>query len=492
MKKTWKYLLVAGVLAIPAFQSCTNLEETVYDALPSDQFLKNEEQIAAALGPAYGGLRDYTWNMHNAEATTDAMIVPTRGKDWYDGGDWLNYHRHTWTSLHGPINGIWGWAYENISRINQLIPQVSTNQAAVSELKAIRAFYYLILCDTFGNVPVSTGKSDANTDQKPRAEVYNFVVTELTAALPNLPKGKAYGRLTQAVANTILAKAYLNAGVYKGSPEWQKAADACTAVISSGLFTLEANFFTNFAVVNQGSQENIWAIPFDRFRAGGLNFQMRTLHYANQATYGLNAAPWNGFCTVAEFYNSFGNDDVRKKMWITGQQYAADGSTPLKDDAGNPLIFEPVFTKDEMAGTDKEYQGAGARWGKYEIQRNNTSNDQDNDWAMFRLSDVHLMRAEANFRLGKPAADVLADINPVRKRAGVAEWVAKDVTADNILAERGRELAGESWRRQDLIRFGVYNKPTRFMKQTDPKYNLFPIPQARIDANPKLKQNPGY
>jgi hypothetical protein len=79
----------------------------------------------------------------------------------------------------------------------------------------------------------------------------------------------------------------------------------------------------------------------------------------------------------------------------------------------------------------------------------------------------------------------------------VAAWKTADVTADNILMERGREMAWEAWRRNDLVRFGEYNKvggkfTSKFMKEASAKTLLFPIPQQRLDANPGLKQNPGY
>jgi hypothetical protein len=209
----------------------------------------------------------------------------------------------------------------------------------------------------------------------------------------------------------------------------------------------------------------------------------------------LSGQPWNGFCTIAEFYNSFSDTDLRKKMWISGVQLGADGKA-LKDDNGKDLDFNPKMDKDEMTSADPEFQGAGVRLGKYEIQRGNTVSDQDNDWAMFRLADVYLMRGEALFRLGK-ATESLPDFNIVRARAGVTAWTAAQLTLDNILAERGRELAWEAWRRNDLIRFGEFNKvggkfTSKFMKEPAAKTLLFPIPQQRRDANPGLSQNPGY
>ena len=489
MKKYIYKVLSVGVFASLALSSCTDLTEPVYDSIPADQFLKTDAQISAALGPAYGGLRGITWDWFNpSEASSDELIVPTRGGDWYDGGDWLAYSRHTWTPQHGPINGMWGFIFGNISQVNQLIPVVASNQKAVDELRAVRAIYYFMAVDAFGNVPIVTdNKSSAAT--KTRAEVYNFIVTELTAAIPNLPAGKAYSRMTQDAAKALLAKVYLNAGVYSGKTEWQKAYDTADQVIkSTNGWTLSSSTLSNFVVQNQGSGENIFTIPFDSFKAGGMNFHMRTLHYANQQTYGLGNSPWNGFCTLADFYNSFESNDLRSAMWIKGQQYASSGAK-LKDSKGADLAFVADWEKDQMTDADAVFQVAGIRSQKYEIQRNNPNGDQSNDYVFLRLADVILMRAEAAFRLGN-TAQALTDVNSIRTRSGVAPLTA--ITADAILAERGRELAWEGWRRNDLIRFDKFSTARKFMKVTDKTRELFPIPQPRRDANPLLTQNPGY
>ena len=489
MKKFVFTALTVGALASLSLQSCTDLTEPVYDAIPADQFLKTDAQVAAALGPAYGGLRGITWDWFNpSEASSDELIVPTRGGDWFDNGDWLAYSRHTWTPQHGPINGMWGFIFGNISQVNQLIPVVSTNKAAVDELRAIRAFYYFMAIDAFGNVPIVTD-AKSNGATKPRAEVFAFIEKELTESIPSLTAGKAYSRMTQDAANMLLAKLYLNAGVYKGSPEWQKALDATNKVIASkNAYALGSSTLSNFIVQNQGSGENIWTIPFDSFKAGGMNFQMRTLHYANQQTYGLGNSPWNGFCTLADFYNSFEKTDLRKAMWIEGQQFAASGAK-LLDAKNQPLLFIADFPKDQMTDADAEFQVAGIRAQKYEIQRNNPNGDQSNDYVVFRLADALLMKAEASFRLGK-TADALAEINKIRARSGVSAMTT--LTEKDILAERGREMAWEGWRRNDMIRFGTFSLERKFMKKLDKTRELFPIPQARRDANPLLTQNPGY
>ena len=63
---------------------------------------------------------------------------------------------------------------------------------------------------------------------------------------------------------------------------------------------------------------------------------------------------------------------------------------------------------------------------------------------------------------------------------------------NTLLAERQKEMYWESWRRQDLIRFGVFLQPWALKTKDDPKYLLFPIPATQLVANPNLKQNPGY
>jgi starch-binding outer membrane protein, SusD/RagB family len=487
--KILKLLLVGGITTL-ALQSCTDLNEPVYDAIPADQFLKTDAQVAAALGPAYSGMRGLTWDWFNpSEASSDELIVPTRGGDWFDNGDWLAYSRHTWTPQHGPINGMWGHIFGNIAQVNQLIPVVSANKAAVDELRAIRAYYYSMAIDAFGNVPIVTEDKASSAATKTRAEVYAFIESELVSAIPNLPAGKAYSRMTQDAATMMLAKLYLNAGVYKGAAEWQKAYDTINKVINSkNGYSLAATTLANFTTQNQSSSEAIFNIPFDSFLAGGMNFQMRTLHYANQQTYGLGNSPWNGFCTLADFYNSFDSKDARGKMWIAGQQFSASGAK-LLDAKNQPLSFIADFPKDQMTDADPEFQVAGIRSQKYEIQRNNPNGDQDNDYVFYRLGDAILMRAEASMRLGK-AADALTDVNTIRARSLVDPM--KAVTLADILAERGREMAWEGWRRNDMIRFGTFSNARKFMSKTDKTRELFPIPQARIDANPLLKQNPGY
>jgi hypothetical protein len=98
--------------------------------------------------------------------------------------------------------------------------------------------------------------------------------------------------------------------------------------------------------------------------------------------------------------------------------------------------------------------------------------------------------AEALWRQNPSDAAALGLVNQVRQRAGVGNLASLD--ADNMLAERGREMFYEGWRRQDLIRFGKYGNAW-FGKPAETNPNvLFPVPLSQLQANPNLKQNPGY
>ncbi|WP_026260974.1 RagB/SusD family nutrient uptake outer membrane protein [Spirosoma luteum] len=485
-----KMLLGCSVLLL-ATQACTDLTETTYDVIPtSGTFGSTAGQQAALIGPLYNGLGDYHGNMSNLNATTDEMIVPTRGGDWKDGDNWKRLYQHTWDPItdNGQFNGPWTWCYNNITSINQQLGTI-TDAKTKAELKALRAFFHYQAMDLFGNVIISDSVGATTPKQNTRAEVFAFVEKELLAARPNLSNvsgGAYYGRMNKYVADMILAKLYLNAQVYTGTPRWADVIVRTDSIIKSGKFQLAGDYLSNFAVQNQNSPETILATPFDKSKRGGFHPQMQTLHYLNQLTYNLGTAPWNGWATVTEFYNSFDDKDARKKQWIVGQQYTAAG-VPLMDDA-LPMVFRPEVEAFEFAA-GASGRLAGARSQKYEIQKNNTFTEQDNDFVVYRLADVYLMRAEANMRLGNMGA-ALPDLNLVRARAGMPAYTT--ITLDELLAERGRELAWEQHRRQDLIRFGQYNKAWRFKPADQAFRNIFPIPKDQLSLNPNLKQNPGY
>ncbi|MEL7427518.1 MAG: RagB/SusD family nutrient uptake outer membrane protein, partial [Bacteroidota bacterium] len=333
--------LIAGLFMSLTNQSCTNLDEEIFSEVLAEDFFQSDEEFISALGSAYTSLYGYADGrlLSVQEVASDAVAVPTRGQDWDDGGHWRRLHQHLYTPDDPEANNAWGFCYGGINACNRLIFQFeqsgNTDAAGfISELKVLRAMYYFWLLDVFGNVPI-VDRFDVPADfappTTPRADVYAFIESEVLDNIDNLTQtvdGSVYARVHYYVAQALLAKLYINAEVYTGTPQWDKALVAVNEIVNSGIYDLEDNYFDNFKTENDASRENIFVIPYDQVFAGGFNIVARTLHYGSQATFNLTFQPWNGFCTVQEFYNSFDSlTDRRADMFIVGPQFAADGVT---------------------------------------------------------------------------------------------------------------------------------------------------------------------
>lgn len=541
--KLIKNILLTGVLV--SGLSCTKLDESgyIFDKVTGDKFGGTELEISSAVGAAYSNLAGVGGNNHYIplnEVTTDEMVVPTRGPDWGDGGHWVRLKRHKYVATDPlPGNG-WSFCYGGVSTCNRLIATLTTigtptALAYIPELKTLRAIYYYWLMDWYGNVPLSIDFADTKPPANAtRLDVYKFIETELTTNAPllkkptSIPDVATYGRVNYYTAEAALAKLYLNAEVYGAGAQWDKAIAACDNIINSGIYALTANYVDNFSQNNQNSKEFIWAIPFDHVKFGGLNINMMTLSYLNQATYNINAQPWNGFASTAEFYKSYidpvqnpgpqgtvvgvdplgtpvtGTDDKRMRAnFIVGPQFSSGGARLSDDGAdatdpdGKPFTFTPYVNELEPAA----WRQSGARIGKWQFYLGMTSN-MDNDFAIFRYADILLTRAECVARKNANWSDgtVLAIVNQIRTQHG-GVTALPSLTAATFLAERSREMFAEAWKRQDMIRFGTYNNKTDFhdadaADNLGPNginhLNIFPIPATQIDANKNLKQNPGY
>ena len=285
----------------------------------------------------------------------------------------------------------------------------------------------------------------------------------------------------------------MNQNAITGSTDnsgYTKCSQYCDSLITAG-YSLMPNFLDNFSSNNTGSTENIFVIPYDHIYAQGLQIQMMSFHYNQAAKYNWSSTggPLNGFCANADYYGKFNDADTRKAGWQHGIQYAADGVTPLTtrgSDSSLVLNFRPQVTS---LYTATEYDGV--RQQKWQLTPGYQS--QDADFALFRYSDVLLMKAECTYRLGDPTG-ALTYTAPVRERAGLANFTSGAFNLDSLLAERGREFVWEGWRRQDLIRFGHFGDARQFIPAVDAGHHLelFPIPTEALQKNKNLTQNPGY
>jgi hypothetical protein len=513
------------IIALPLlFVTCTDLDETVYDKLPYDQFGSTAEEMAAIIGPSYKTLKstasyDQLWGWDNI--TADALIAPTRiGGDWWDGGVYMEQTMHSWTAENWVIPSLWNPCMSGITTINSIISLVEPNDLMTDELKAqvlgelrgLRAFWYYVLVDWFGNVPVVTDFKDTNLPEtRSRKEVYDFVVGELLDIIPHLRSDvsdQSYGKFTQGAALTLLARMYLNAEVWTGVPNWQGAVDACDEVMALD-YIIEPDWSTNFAVHNEVSREAILSACFsdqDDWDNMYNAIHYYTLHYLDPSALGFTADAWNGVSAQTAFVNAFDDEDRRKEAtFLIGPMVdPATGEVLQTGTVGHPLIHgveyhivpgtEGGSGKTYPAGWGEVFQEDGARIKKWEFQKGMQNTFMENDIHLFRLADVYLMKAEALVRLGSDVAEATRLVNVIRERAfGDSDHNVASATLADIENERRFELAFEFGARQDMIRFGTFARPNEWKPYVTADYRkLLPVPLDAWRKNNKLKQNPGY
>jgi hypothetical protein len=512
--------------------SCTKLTEVPHDALTTQNAFHSDAEILAGVAGVYSTLRAVEWVGYITleDLTTDVAIVPTRGSDWYDNGQWLDLHRQTWTAnSSGTLafaNGAWNDMFGAVAKANLMIDVITkANSGAkgdttLAELRALRAWDYYMLMDMFGGVPLVTTTALQQYPRVTRDSVFHFIESELLAASGKLPAkwdASYYGRMTKGAANAILASLYLNAGVFGkatgvsgtsynscsginvngGKGACQAAIDNANAVINSGVYTLNSSWFQNFALDNKSSPENIFVIVHIKDQGIGGSWPMRTLHY-NQLSTG-QGGPWNGFATTAENFTRFTATDERRNMWLFGQGKSFETGLPVNDRTGKPLIFTTG-----IADANSASEGEGVRFNKFvPLPSASQGSGAPNDFTFFRLAEMYLIRAEAENELGQSAA-ALADLAIIHDRHDKGTPVSgmgltsQALIRTAILNERALELSAEGKRRTDMIRNGRFLSWTEASKNgvsgsaRDAHYILFPIPAPQLASNPLLTQNPGY
>lgn len=505
---------------------CTKLEE---------KFLGDTTQGALALGNSsillqslYSSLNsvstDYATVFPLQELCTDEAIAPTRGTDWDDNGMWRSLHQHTWISNHDRItecfnklNGI-TYAATDLLRYNP-----SAQEQA--EARFIRAWAMYLLLDLFDQVPYRDPGESLTIPSRVRKgmDAFNYIVSEIDSVQAILHPGPAY-KANKYAAKMLLMKCYLNKAVYENrenptfsATDMNKVISLADSIINSNNnFSLTTNYFDNFAPDNTNSpmvKENIFTALN---QAGSTPFSLMCLswgipfHYKNAEPHGFGT---NGWTTLSDFYNKFEVNDKRRGMvygtssllpnpanginvgFLVGQQYNYWTGAPLIDWDGSPVIFTPEVHNIE-SGTN--YRLTGIRPIKY-FPDWDSYVSPDNDFVIFRFSDVLLMKAEAIARggtgmnMGSYGSTALSIVNALRTHPSRAASALSSVTLNDIYDERGRELWWEGWRRQDMIRFKTFLLHFQGKEYiSDATYLIYPIPDEQLAVNPNLKQNPGY
>lgn len=522
--------------------ACTDLEIEESDSFISEGFqgLESPESALGQLyGQVYGNLGDQANTYALGEVTTDALLVPTRGADWGDNGRWRKLHQHEWgleeTDILTPFDQ---WNANQLLASQILDARSNASGGVAAEASFLRAYSMWIILDFYGQVPfrdTSLPSTELPTVLTGQAAV-DFILSDLAAAISGLPAtaagsgGDDLRFASKAAARFLRAKVLLNKHIYVnqltgggGTPDAGDMQEVITLVdaIAADGFQLQQGYFDIFR--NTTDSETIW---WANTAVGNRIFN--TLHY-NSLTEG--GGGWNGFSTLAEYYDLFEGDPNSNRVqldqtpldaqeerrggvppgglaftgragtvnengfetgsnvgngFLLGQQFALDGSQ-LQTRPGAPLAFTRGFVDTNgdpsLINNDEK---TGIRMIKYNPRFGAFTNHK----IQFRYADAHLMKAEAMMRMGGDPTALVNELRVLRNATPIGA-----VSEQDLLDERGRELFGESYRRNDMIRFGQYLRTWEFKGDAETgntTRNLFPIPLPQVLANPALVQNPGY
>jgi hypothetical protein len=508
------YKILLGLFVVALF-SCTKLDENFRSELvQGNTNITPAELLTGAYNSLNGQFAGNGNLVSSAQVTSDETIVPTRAGDWDDNGLWRSLFLHTWSADHSFLSGAFTsllatqFAASNVLQFNP-----SAQQAA--EARFIRALSMFWVLDGWDQVPYREDLTDFKILPKTLkgTEAADFIISELNAIMNTLPDaGPAY-TANKNGARALLMKIYLNKGVYanRTAPTFD-AADMTQVItladqiIASGNYSLNDNFFDGFAPDNDvKSKESIYSLFNSSSANRGGNVRGFTFMVSH---YNMNPAGWNGWSTLSDFYDKFQATDQRRGGYynypaalpnpgqrqnvgfLVGQQYNLTTDAPLN--ARNPASAPLAFKREvKIRETDPNIlELSGIRVIKYAFDYSAPGDQKNNDVVLFRYADVLLMKAEAMLRTNN-AAGALLIVNPIRLKRNALPLASVDLNA--LLDERGREMYWESYRRQDLIRFGKYlqawqEKPA----DVGTKNLIFPIPSSQLAANPNLAQNPGY
>jgi starch-binding outer membrane protein, SusD/RagB family len=546
--------LIISLLVIFSMVSCTNLEEEVLDTALGDDLLNGDQAAEGVLAPVYANMHQLFNNQEHyfllQEVSTDECIVPYRGgTDWYNGGRLIEMFRHTWTPNHQNIRLVWQELVSGIAKGLIVGQTLGTDHEYSYEALGMVAFYNLCLLDLYG-VALEKDPEDFNTGVLSRVlrgqEAIDYITGILDEIEPELRTRAELGaagstRFTLSAAHAVRARLLLNKAVYLdryatsftfNDEDMDAVIGYCNQIISSGFYSLETtDYFSIFDTDNHNHLEHIFALD-QRLEANGQNrfawFTLSrntigSLEYRSTGTDGGSCTSdfyhtWDGFHSDPRFYKEIIPQDGSVTSWpvaqyslnrgfLQGQQYGVvlnSAGTDVKKDENGNLVIEMLYNKARTGeainytiDVDLEVNKGhsdGVRVLKYEFDPESQTQSMGSvNIPLLRLSDVYLMRAEANLRKGlAPAA--LTDVNAVRLARG-AEPLGS-ITLDDLYRERGFELYWEQQRRTDMIRFGKYEDTWTSKTSNDKNKRLFPIPQTVIDATSAtpdyIVQNPGY
>lgn len=546
MKRNMKHIAWIAAGASMLFTACIgdldtlplnpsdSTSETVYGADESGyiagltklyfNFVSNEttdlqvsDAGASELVRAFWTVQEVTSDACKCAWENDAWVRAMNTNTWSDADNDATYAVY--------VRTLQGIAYTN-EYLRQTASDRLSDRGVSSELAAkiqgfraearfLRAYFYWMALDVFGDVPFTTENSPfgggVNPKQASRKDVFDYCISELTALAADdspMPAARSnYPRADKGAVLGLLARMYLNAEVYTGTPMWQEAKDACEDIFTMG-YSLCPEYADLFRGDNgenpEALNEVLFGISYDAEQTqsyGGTSYLTLAAIAATdvsstQMINGVNNG-WGGIRVPYEYVEKYFNvrnadysagtydvNDKRGRMfYIKGRSESMDGALYVFLNGWSCLKFNNI-----PHNIDQDSYLATAASKAY----------SDIDFPMIRLGEIYLIYAEACMNLGQ-ANTALPKVQELAARAGVT--APTSITQEWLIEERARELMWEGHRRTDLIRYGKFTsssflwtyKGGSFSGQGfDDHMKIFAIPASELASNPELHQNPGY
>lgn len=546
MKRNMKHIAWIAAGASMLFTACIgdldtlplnpsdSTSETVYGADESGyiagltklyfNFVSNEttdlqvsDAGASELVRAFWTVQEVTSDACKCAWENDAWVRAMNTNTWSDADNDATYAVY--------VRTLQGIAYTN-EYLRQTASDRLSDRGVSSELAAkiqgfraearfLRAYFYWMALDVFGDVPFTTENSPfgggVNPKQASRKDVFDYCISELTALAADdspMPAARSnYPRADKGAVLGLLARMYLNAEVYTGTPMWQEAKDACEDIFTMG-YSLCPEYADLFRGDNgenpEALNEVLFGISYDAEQTqsyGGTSYLTLAAIAATdvsstQMINGVNNG-WGGIRVPYEYVEKYFNvrnadysagtydvNDKRGRMfYIKGRSESMDGALYVFLNGCSCLKFNNIPHNMDQ---DSYLETAASK--AY----------SDIDFPMIRLGEIYLIYAEACMNLGQ-ANTALPKVQELAARAGVT--APTSITQEWLIEERARELMWEGHRRTDLIRYGKFTsssflwtyKGGSFSGQGfDDHMKIFAIPASELASNPELHQNPGY
>ena len=508
MKLKINKLIIAGLVGFAFIIACDKKLDVLDENNPTtESYFKTASELQNGVNAIYSSLRSAQLVGREWFFTHDM-----RGGETWAGGSQLEAPRAELLKEPSPapsnsvMTDVWRGSYTMINRANQVLlyapditDDVALRDVLVGETKFLRAWAYFELVSQWGDVPLYTESVSSATGYKgksPAAEIYSFIISDLTEAVQKLPETASQaGRATKGAANALLGRVHMQNGDYAA------AKAALLQVVTSNKYSLVANYSHNFdgdvysgtSKVTDGHEfnsESVFEVAFvdkgDNNFNWGYNGEGPTnpVSTVRNQEYGL---VWGNVIPSDRLLNEFEPNDPRYKFTIleVGDKILTKGGTaPGK-----------TLTPDDLNVAASTRNGVSMKriFRKYSIYDwdDNGFHPGGVNQRMIRYADVLLMLAECEAEVGTPA-QAATYINLVRARPSVnmppVNLTSKNQALRAVMHERAVELSAEEVASIDILRWRKKGYFPSIM--TDPKpgqVDLFPIPSAETAANPLIK-----